>query len=161
MNAPPRNVLIVNTHSVLNSGDAAIVLAQIEWLERAFPGVRIALTSRTPEADGRFYGPMGIRVFPALFDPPSLFDGAPSKVIRSLASLARIGAKTELVREIKRADLVIGSGGGYFYSNRLVGPGPMFIQNFLHLKLACLLKRPVVLFPNPSGRRSTRRRDDC
>jgi len=151
MSAAPRNILIVNTHSVLNSGDAAIVLAQIEWLRMALPGVRIALTSRTPATDGPFYEALGVRVIPSIFDPPSLFAGLASKVLGSVASLLRVEAKTELFRAIRRADLVIGSGGGYFYSNRAAGPGPMFLQNILHLKLARLMKKPVVLFPQSFG----------
>ncbi|MBN1939890.1 MAG: polysaccharide pyruvyl transferase family protein, partial [Candidatus Aminicenantes bacterium] len=146
-----RRILIVNTHSVLNSGDAAIVLAQTRWLQRAIPGLRLALTSRTAALDRALYEPLGIRVIPALYDVPSIFSGGPEKWAKSLASLARIRAKTDLVREIGRADLVIGSGGGYFYSSRPSGPGPMFLQNLLHLKLACWMKKPVILFPQSFG----------
>lgn len=151
MDTPPRRLLIVNTHSVLNSGDAAIVLAQVRWLQRTLPGAQISLTSRTAGLDRNLYEPLGIRVIPALYDVPSLFSGGPAKWARSLASLVRIRAKTDFVREIARADLVIGSGGGYFYSNRTSGPGPMFLQNILHLKLAGLAKKPVVLFPQSFG----------
>jgi colanic acid/amylovoran biosynthesis protein len=147
----PRLILIVNTHSVLNSGDAAIVLAQVRWLRTAFPGARFSLTSRTAKADKSLYEPLGIRVIPAVYDVPSLFTGGPEKLARSLASLVRVRAKTDLVREMGRADLVIGSGGGYFYSNRSVGPGPMFLQNLFHLKLACWMKKPVILFPQSFG----------
>lgn len=147
----PRRILIVNTHSVLNSGDAAIVLAQVFWLRQAVPGVQITLTSRTAKADRTLYEPLGLQVIPALYDVPSLFSGGPAGWTKSLASLVRIRAKTDLIRETSRADLVIGSGGGYFYSNRPSGPGPMFLQNLFHLKLACLLKKPVVLFPQSFG----------
>jgi len=151
MSIPLRRVLIVNTHSVLNSGDASIVLAQAGWLKNAYPGCLISLTSRTPKADRLIYEPLGLRVIPSFYDVPSCFSGGLDKWTGTLSSLIRVRAKTDLVREISRADLVIGSGGGYFYSNRAFGPGPMFLLNILHLKTACLLKKPVILFPQSFG----------
>ena len=79
MSAPALRILIVNTHSVLNSGDASIVLSQVRWLEKAAPGAEISLTSRTARADRGLYGPMGLRVIPALYDVPSLFIGGAAK----------------------------------------------------------------------------------
>ena len=56
-------IIILNTHSTLNSGDLAIVLAQIQYFKKHFPGSIISLTSRTPENDKFFYRKLGAKVF--------------------------------------------------------------------------------------------------
>lgn len=143
--------LILNTHSALNSGDLAIVLAQAKYLNERLPGIRLSLTSRTPGLDRTVYQPRGINVIPALIPAPSIFDTSRQKFQQSLQNLLDIGAKTRLKREILNSDFVISSGGGYFYSSRRIGPGPMFLQNLSHVKLAYRLKKPVVFFPQSFG----------
>ena len=125
-------ILLLNTHSTLNSGDTGIVLAQIHILRKRFSDLQISLTSRTPEIDARFYEPMGIRVFPAIVPAPSVFVGWVEKLEGSLENLFAFQSKSELLREIKGSDLIVSSGGGCFYSNRKLFPGPMFFQNLLH-----------------------------
>lgn len=144
-------IVIINTHSILNSGDAGIVLAQIEFLRKASPQSEISLTSRTPELDRKFYQPMGIVVFPPLIPAPSIYGSTGMKIRKCLGNLLDWRQKIQLVKKIKQCDLVISSGGGYFYSNRRFLPGPMFFQNFLHLKLAIHFRKPVVLFPQSIG----------
>jgi len=113
--------------------------------------VVITLTSRTPEIDKRIYGPMGIELLPPLIPAPSVFSKNKDKILGSIENLIAFSFKRDLVREIQRSDLIISSGGGYFWSNRRLFPGPMFFQNYFHIKLACILKRPLIFFPQSLG----------
>jgi colanic acid/amylovoran biosynthesis protein len=144
-------ILIANTHSVLNSGDAAIVLAQCHFLRRFFPGVEISLISRTPDLDRVLYTPLGIEVLPPLIPAPSVFSGRLKQFQESVRNVLDLGAKSELFRIIKTSDLVIASGGGYFWSNRKHFPGPMFLQNLLPLALAGRMQKPLIFFPQSFG----------
>lgn len=144
-------VLIVNTHSALNAGDAAIVLAQVRVLRKAFGPVRIALTSRTPALDRTVYSPERIDVFAPLFPAPSVYRGLHSKIANSAGDLIRFDARKDLRQAIRESDLVLASGGGYFWSDRRGLPGPMFLQNIAHLRTATRLKKPVILFPQSFG----------
>jgi len=146
-----RKVLILNTHSSLNAGDAAIVLAQIKFFRRIFDSVEISLTSRTPKLDARVYASEGVRVIPPVLPAPSIFDGIGRKFAGAAHNLADLGAKRDFLKAAREADLVIASGGGYFWSNRRLVPGLMFLQNVLHLRLVERMKKPLILFPQSFG----------
>ncbi len=145
------DVFIVNTHSVLNSGDAGIVLGEIQFLKKHFPNIRIAITSRTPEIDRAFYHPMGIEVFSPVLPAPSVFSFGGRKLRRSFMELFDVQAKRAMLSRMKRSDLVISNGGGYFWSNRRLLPGPMFFQNYLNVRLASALGKPILFFPQSFG----------
>jgi colanic acid/amylovoran biosynthesis protein len=145
------NILLLNTHSVLNTGDAGIVLAQVQWCRKVFSHPEIGLTSRTPDLDRLFYGPMGIHVHSPFISPPSLFAGKGQKLMACLKDLITLKPKGRLARAIKESDLVISSGGGYFYSNRSVFPGPIFFQNWLPLAATVRWEKPVFFFPQSFG----------
>jgi colanic acid/amylovoran biosynthesis protein len=144
-------VLITNTHSALNSGDLAITLAEIQLLKRNLGCDTVTLTSRTPAIDNEFIAPLGGRLLPPLVPAPSVFDGTVKKALCTAKDCVAIQSKVALIRAMKRCDLVVGSGGGYFWSSRRRFLGPMFLQNYLHLRLPCLLRKPVVLFPQSFG----------
>jgi colanic acid/amylovoran biosynthesis protein len=145
------NVLIVNTHSALNSGDLAITIAEVQLLRRCLPIQRIAVTSRTPQIDARVLAPMGVSVLPPLVPAPSVFGEGVQKISGTIRNMAGIGSKRDLWRTARASDLIISSGGGYFWSNRTVFPGPMFFQNYLHVRLAGVLRKPIVFFPQSFG----------
>jgi colanic acid/amylovoran biosynthesis protein len=147
----PKKILILNTHSSLNAGDASIVLAQARFLRRFFGQVSIALTSRTPDLDRKAYAAEGLEVLGPLFSAPSVYSGFRAKVRGSLKGLVSPKARQELRRAAREADLIIASGGGYFWSSRRAIPGPMFMQNIMHLRLAARSGRPVVVFPQSFG----------
>lgn len=69
---------------------------------------------------------------------------------RTLVSLALPLPALVFLRHLIQADLVMACGGGYFYSNRSF-PGFTFWQNVLHLRLAVLLKKKIVFFPQSFG----------
>jgi colanic acid/amylovoran biosynthesis protein len=143
--------IFLNTHSFLNSGDAAIVVAQMQLLKRTFPGIKIAMTSRTAEIDKKSDELKNARVFFPLIPAPSVFDGSFQKIQQSLKNLLALNEKKRLIQEIKNSDVVISSGGGYFYSNRKIVPGPMFLQNYLHIKTAQIFRKDIVYFPQSFG----------
>lgn len=144
-------VVLVNTHSTLNPGDTAIVLAQIQLLKSSLGDIELTLTSRTPEIDRPFFRPLGVDVLPPLLPAPSVDTGLARKLGRSARSLGDWGSKQKLIEKIREADLVIGSGGGCFYSHRKAFPGPMFFQNYLPVKLAQRLGKPVIFAPQSFG----------
>ncbi len=144
-------IFIANTHSVLNCGDAGIVLSQLEFLHNRFPDAKISLVSRTPEIDRPFYHSRGIKVFTPFFRVPSLASGFRKKAALSLRGLLDFSAQHALSNEIKNSDLVISSGGGYFWSHRRHFTGPMFYQNYLPIKFALKNRKPVVFFPQSYG----------
>ena len=144
-------ILIINTHSALNSGDSGILLAQIDFLQKHFKKVDISLVSRTPAIDRRFYRNRVTDIFPPLVPAPSIFEGKQAQIFKSLKCLFSIKNKIRLLRKIKKCDLIISSGGGYFWTNRKWIPGPMFFQNYIHVRIALLLKRPVLFFPQSIG----------
>ena len=131
------NVLVLNTHSVLNSGDAAIVFAQIRLLREFLPGAEISLTSRTPRLDEPVYEPMGIRVLPPLLPAKGIPRGS--------------RGRGELLAALRKSDLVLASGGGYFWSNRRAVPGRVFLQNVLPVLRAAGLRKPIIFLPQSFG----------
>ncbi len=146
----PRRFVLLNTHSVLNAGDAGIVLAQIRLLRREFPGAVISVTSRTPKIDAAWLGPLGVRVFPPLLPGPG--GRTQPEMDRGIAGpWSAPGSRIGLLCAIRRSDLAISTGGGYFYSHRRVLPGPTFYQNILHVRAALAFRRPVVFFPQSFG----------
>ncbi len=144
-------IVVLNTHSVLNSGDAAIVLGQVGLLREIFGDPRIAITSRTPDQDRAFYREIGVDVLPPLFTTPSLLGSPWAKLAGCARGLASVQARRRLVAEIRGADLVIGSGGGYFFSTRRWLPGPAFAQVVLQVSLAERAGKPVVFAPQSFG----------
>jgi len=143
--------VILNTDSILNPGDAGIVLAQIEILRKIFPGAGLSITSRTAGLDRRFYGPLGVSVLEPFLPAPSVWRGFGRKIVRSAAGLLNPGPKMRLLESIRNSNFVVSTGGGPFYSNRRTAPGLTFYQNILNVRLAQALGKPVVFFPQSFG----------
>jgi polysaccharide pyruvyl transferase WcaK-like protein len=144
-------VLILNTCSTLNRGDAAIVLGEIRLLQRCWPGVRIALTSKTPAVDGTFYGPLGVEVLPALTPALSSYSGFTAKLAGGARSFVDGRGKKQLLERVAQSDVVVSCGGGCFYSYRPFFPGTTFWQNVVHVRLAALMRKPLVFLPQSFG----------
>jgi len=144
-------IVIINTHSILNSGDSGIILAQIKWLRSYFPDAEFTLTSKTPELDRKFYKKTVTTILPPIIPAPSIYSGRFNKSIRTLINLLSLRSKVKFIQITKNCDLVISSGGGYFWTNRKSFPGPMFFQNYWHIKLATILNKPIIFFPQSFG----------
>jgi colanic acid/amylovoran biosynthesis protein len=145
-------ILILNTCSTLNRGDAAIVLGQICLLRKLYPGARVALTSKTPALDRAFYDPLDVEVLSPLTPALSSYRGTGRKLSEGARALAcRGGERRRLIQAVRRSDLVLSCGGGYFYSYRSVLPGTTFWQNVLHAYLATALRKPLIFLPQSFG----------
>jgi colanic acid/amylovoran biosynthesis protein len=146
-------VLILNTCSTLNRGDAAIVRGQIRLLRKYFSDPRITITSKTPAIDRSYYNPMGVEVLAPLTPALSLYRdlSLQGKLVQSARMLARWGDKKCLIQALRRSDLILSCGGGYLYSYRSILPGTTFWQNVIHVRLATLLNKPLVFLPQSFG----------
>jgi len=147
----PYRILIVNTHSVLNSGDAGIVSAQIQWLKRERADVKITLTSRTPETDSAFYHTLGADVIAPPTPSPSLYDNVAVKFTKCITHFLNPAKQLVFLKNVRRSDLIISSGGGYFWSHRSIFPGMMFFQNIVPLLTARLFRKRIIMFPQSFG----------
>jgi len=147
---------ILNTASLLNPGDTAIVLAQIQLLRTFFPGLSLSLTSRTATLDRPFFESRQADVFPPFLPGFSLYQGLNEKIREMIRGGLDIVSKRRLIEEIRSSDFAISSGGGCFYSNRKAFPGPTFMQNILHVRLAQAMGKPVIFFPQSFGPFSSR-----
>ncbi len=143
--------VILNTCSTLNRGDAAIVLGQIHLLRRLCPGVRIALTSKTPALDRAFYDPLDVEVLAPLTPALSSYRGPGRKLSEGARALVTVGDKRRLIQAVRRSDLVLSCGGGYFYSYRSILPGTTFWQNVVHVYLAAAMHKPLLFLPQSFG----------
>jgi colanic acid/amylovoran biosynthesis protein len=144
-------VLILNTCSTLNRGDAAIVLGQIRLLQKYCPDVRITITSKTPALDRTFYAPWGVEVLAPLTPALSLYKGFGHKLAGGARTLVAWGDKRRLIQALQHSDLVLSCGGGYFYSYRSILPGTTFWQNVIHARLAAFLNKPLIFIPQSFG----------
>ncbi len=145
-------VLILNTCSTLNRGDAAIVLGQIRLLQKYCRGVRIAVTSKTPALDRAFYEAVGVEEVLAPLTPAlSVYKGFRRKLAGGAWTLAAWKEKRHLIQALQESDLVLSCGGGYFYSYRKLLPGTTFWQNVIHAYLAASLNKPLVFMPQSFG----------
>lgn len=144
-------IVFLNTHSSLNPGDAGIVLAQAQFFMDHSPGIQMVLISRTPHIDKLFYKTFRAQVLPPLIPAPSVFKTNYQKIAGSLKNIFDLKSKAKLIKAIKDCDLVVCSGGGYFYSNRKILPGLMFFQNIMHVEVARLLQKSIVFFPQSFG----------
>jgi len=144
-------VLILNTCSTLNRGDAAIVLGQIHLVRKYCPSARIAITSKTPVLDRAFYEPMGVEVMAPLTPALSVYKGLKRKLTEGTRELASLEDKRRLIRTLRCSDLVLSCGGGYFYSYRNILPGTTFWQNVIQAYLAASLNKPLIFLPQSFG----------
>ncbi len=144
-------LVVLNTHSMLNAGDATISLCQLRVLREVLGPAEITVTSRTPELDRRLYDSPDVCVLPPLFPAPSVFSTAAQRLAGTARGLAAVRPKRQLLAAIRRADLVVSSGGGYLFSARRTVPGPMFLQAWAQVRVAQRMGRPVLFAPQSFG----------
>jgi colanic acid/amylovoran biosynthesis protein len=143
-------ILIVNAHSQANAGDHAIALGQLQLLAKLVPGAFLTITSRTPNMDRPLLAGLGVRVIAPVFNSPSGSTGRCLPWVKTALSLIFPAPALTFLYRLIQADLVMACGGGYFYSTRRI-PGLTFWQNYLQIRLAVLLKKEIVFFPQSYG----------
>ncbi|MFQ3670865.1 MAG: polysaccharide pyruvyl transferase family protein, partial [Verrucomicrobiia bacterium] len=149
VNERPR-IVILNAYDSRNLGDQAIVLCQVAWARRKFPGIRVEVATNYCEA-GSFAG------LPTCENP--LHCPAVGSRIRTLLRpifdlvgwLLGFGPGGKKRMGYRSCQLAIVCGGGYLYSSTR----PLLSRTMV---LACLnailLKRegiPVLMFPQSIG----------
>lgn len=147
----PLNIVILNSHTSLNSGDAGILISHIQFLRKNFGNVKITVASRTPVLDSEIYKSYDIILLPPIIPTPFLFSFGSNKIRENLINIFSLSSRFRLIREIKRCDLVIACGGSNFFSNRRYFPGPMFFQNYFHVLLSILFRKPLFFSPQSFG----------
>jgi colanic acid/amylovoran biosynthesis protein len=153
-------ILIVNGHSRVNAGDHAIVLGQLQLLAKLFPAAHLTVSTRTPRLDRQWLAGRGVTVIPPVFCAPAGSSGTWRPWGKMFLSLVFPAQAWTFLRHLRRADLVMACGGGYFYSTRRF-PGFTFWQNFLSLRLAVLFGKEIVCFPQSYGPLSSRSSRRC
>lgn len=132
---PPR-IIILNTYSWYNKGDAAIVLGTVEAIRAAAPGAEITLVSLTPDVDRAHYAVYDVRVVSGPF--AHVYQGMGGRLGRiarflvgTVAVLAgalvcgTFGPRTayrlplpaearEVVAQLAASDFAVSCGGGFW-----------------------------------------------
>lgn len=159
-------ILILNVHSALNLGDAAIMQATIDDLARVFPGSEITVAANDPES---------WHIFPQLRVEGSIMTwvterssarwrfsklrAAGGSAMLLLAGLAKrlagryifwgSQAKRRLLKAYYEADLIFSCGGGNLYSNKNFGG--VFLWGLFSIYFAQMLGKRVLFLPQSIG----------
>jgi colanic acid/amylovoran biosynthesis protein len=151
------NLLILNSHSALNTGEGAIVLAEIGLARSVWPDSRITLTSRTPEIDRRIYAASNVEVISPLSPAPVAYSGPAAKIFGTAAEGLAWKSKLVFFRALRDADLVLATGGGVLYTDRRLFAGLTFRQSLWQIAAAQKAGKPVVFLPQSIGPFANRR----
>ncbi len=147
----PIKIVIVNSHTSLNSGDAGILIGNVNFLRKKFGEVNIIVASRTPVLDSQVYKNYDLKFLPPIIPTPLIIKSGTNKIKENLINFFSVRSRTKLLSSIKSCDIVISCGGANFFSNRKYFPGPMFFQNYLHVLLTVLFRKPLFFFPQSFG----------
>lgn len=126
-------LLLLNQHSLLNAGDAALLQVTLSGLRMQFPAARIQVVSNYP-GESQLAG-LGVEALPS---PAALTAGRAGR-----------GELTALVEGIRRADLVLSLPGNPFFSMGRLGT-PLLLSA-LPVWMALRAGRPLVVLPQTLG----------
>lgn len=146
-------ILITNVHSILNKGDAGIVISLIQSLRDRYKGCSIKIVSGQPELDEPFYRDhYSCEVTGRLVCRP---EKSRPRTVRAFLILKDLllaaSGRNELIGEMEKADLILSCGGGFLFSyNRLV-PEAGFLVHCAELYFATRRNKNVVLAPQSIG----------
>lgn len=146
-------ILVINSYTWYEKGDAAIIIGMLYVLRQQFPEAEITVLSNTPDIDRKHFLRYDdrLQVFKNLLVAPRNF----SRLAKALtylwqaieyACLVKLRkpriSRSEALKAYTEANVIISCGGGYL-------SGHLIASQLLHLYriwLAKLLKKPVVLF---------------
>jgi colanic acid/amylovoran biosynthesis protein len=164
------NILLLNNHSVLNAGDHAILLETLRLLDAAFPGAQVTLAFNDVASARVAHPSRPVVASPvaqmARITAAGQYQMAPHgrrrELVRALlgAALAyRSGRASATLRQpqaafvqaLAEADLVLASGGGYFFTATIEGLFGWYTFTILGALMAVLMRKPLVLLPQSFG----------
>lgn len=142
------NILITNSYSWYQKGDAGILMGMVNTLEQIFEGPKIDVLSFTPEIDNTSY-PLDAEFYP---DPLKISYGNSSKatkltiplaatVLSAQAKLKKSYVRKQIAQRFKEADLVLSVGGGFLGGYSLDSLAHVFT-----IYLATLYDKPTVIY---------------
>jgi colanic acid/amylovoran biosynthesis protein len=144
-------ILFLHVYSEKNTGDAAIVSVMLGKYSKQYPDAEIVLSSITPQKNKAF---LGARYISSFFQEAIYTSEIPSqRVLKTLAIIfgtlsGGIFFNTplkEFVRNIKEADLIVGTGGGYIIANNSTHDWITLILTLLEFWFAKRLGKKVIL----------------
>lgn len=162
----PKEILVINSYSWYNKGDAGIAIATLTGLKKLWPNAKITLTSYTPFEDEPHYSNLNTQVTQPFFidDHPSITN----KFVKRLAmfkDLIKFGfylgfyrasfkASTllspkfnYLISKYEQADLVVSLGGGFLNDNF----GEAFLIHLFQIFVSVNLGKPTVISAQSIG----------
>lgn len=147
-----KNIALLNVYDIRNRGDLAILLCQMEWLQRRFPQAQFRLFSRFYELNARQFGDRSVRSIlgtrPEAGAVAQLFEMAQDYWHTMVRGSRTANAR---LRAFYDADLYGLTGGGYLYSSRF----PVVSRNLINVcqtfQLALRTGKPVIQFPQSYG----------
>ena len=148
------NILVLNVHSGVNLGDAAIMRGTVETIEQAFPGANVTVAANDPES-WKHFDQLSVVSSLCTWVADCRLGRWRQGIIRMpfyltvllvLASLFRFlgkelylsnPEKRRLLQAYYEADLVFSFGGGYIYAHKVISPG--FFSKLVPLAFALVL----------------------
>lgn len=145
-------ILINNSYTIYNKGDAAIVLGTLKTIRKFYPNAEIFILSTTPDIDTKYYSKYGAQTYERLFN--TMGKNRSLLFLTSLVFFLKmiqflIWTKLDFVplskydRKIlelyRKADIIIWCGGGYLggekYASIVVSLFPMYLAKKLKKKV--------------------------
>lgn len=160
------NILIINVHSLTNTGDAALTMEMLRQLRQRFPGCRITMAMddptlldsdthivnsilhwcKTRAADGRSVWHMGNLL---RFLPASLISLFVFRLFGKRFFPGMVQAQRETIEAYFNAGIVISKPGGFLYTSG--GLGMPFLLTIYTIAFAILCRKPHYMLPQSIG----------
>jgi len=150
-------ILITNSYSWYEKGDAAIAISMFYALRKHIPDADITLLSSTPEVDAQKYKKYSVKVLRSLL-MPSPIDNSPKLVkgVRLMAKMIKYSLWSKLKFPVNsgekrildayvNADIVLSCGGGFLGGYGIRASLLSFFRLY-EIYFAKLLSKPVIIY---------------
>ncbi|KRF35877.1 polysaccharide pyruvyl transferase family protein [Paenibacillus sp. Soil787] len=148
-------IIITNAYCYLNKGDAGIIRAMVQEFRKRYPNAEIKVVSLFKDLDIGKYG--DCEVIDCIIKP---YTGKNRllKTIRNVLLLFWIWLLNFLsipfnntVREIKKADIIVSCGGGYFKARNLAQFLGDFMYHYIQFVTAIQYKKKFIVYAQTVG----------